>query len=155
MKSLFLLCGPSGSGKSTWAKRQAALDKGVIISRDVIRFALLKEGEDYFAHEDEVFDIFIKQINEAIAENNDKNIYIDATHLNEKSRNKVLDKIDLTNVNLIPVNFIIDLEVNFQFNDCRTGRAFVPRSVISRMRAGFVPAGENEKHKYADIINVF
>ena len=42
MKSLFLLCGPSGSGKSTWAQRQTALDKGIIISRDVIRFSLVK-----------------------------------------------------------------------------------------------------------------
>ena len=66
MKVLYLLCGPSGSGKSTFAKledskRKLVGENCLIISRDIIRFSLLKDGEDYFAHEKEVFNIFIKE----------------------------------------------------------------------------------------------
>ena len=80
---------------------------------------------------------------------------MDATHITEESRNKVLDRLDLTEINVIPVNFIIPLELNFQFNDCRSGREFVPRSVIHRMRAQFEPATDNEKYQYSNIINIY
>ena len=52
------MCGPAGSGKSTWLIKQMKSKTDVCISRDNIRFGLLKEGEDYFAHEDRVKNIF-------------------------------------------------------------------------------------------------
>ena len=77
-----MLCGVPGSGKSTWAREQVVkLDgKGIIISRDVIRFSMLGDNDAYFAHEDEVFDEFIKEIQEAINDQEHTSIFIDATH---------------------------------------------------------------------------
>ena len=56
MATLYILCGPSGCGKTTWAEQFMSDDEDVrYVSRDEIRFSLLKEGEDYFAHEREIF----------------------------------------------------------------------------------------------------
>lgn len=153
IKNLFLLCGPSGAGKSTWAKRQLKEAKvnTVYISRDEIRFSLLKDGEDYFAHEDEVFDKFCSYIQNEINNKKTKNIFADATHLSEKARNKVLDKLDLKNVNLFAINFIVPLEVCLMQNEKRkeSKYGYVPRSVIRRMHYSFKPAiSEGEKYNY-------
>ena len=152
MTNLYLMCGPSGAGKSTCLKNNKAFN-GIVISRDAIRFALLSDGEDYFAHEDEVFEIFINKINNAISLKYE-NIYVDATHLNEKSRNKVLDLLNLDNVNIICVNFNISLKTCLERNAMREGRALVPDSAIKKMYYSFSPACYQEKHKYFNIINI-
>ena len=77
--TLYLGCGPSGCGKSTELKRRLNETGGVYISRDVVRFNLLKDNEDYFAKEDEVFNDFCELIQQAIDEEKPI-IYIDATH---------------------------------------------------------------------------
>ena len=53
-KKLYLLVGPAGSGKTTWVREHATPGTSAHISRDRIRFSMLKEGEYYFAREDEV-----------------------------------------------------------------------------------------------------
>ena len=65
-KILYLMCGIPGSGKSHWAK---GVKDAVIVSRDAIRFNLLKDGEDYFAHEDEVVETFIYDLNGVLLAN--------------------------------------------------------------------------------------
>ena len=133
-KILFLMSGPPGCGKSTWIERQLWQDGGTWISRDNIRFGMLKEGEDYFAHEDEVFDTFIHLIQEEINDSSSTRIYVDATHLNKTARNKVLKQLDLSEVDEINcVFFNIDSETCIERNEQRTGLARVPRSVIRRM----------------------
>jgi predicted kinase len=67
MADLFLMSGIPGAGKSTFLKNRIKKDTSVVISRDVIRFSIVKPEEDYFSHEDEVLAIFWKQINEALA----------------------------------------------------------------------------------------
>ena len=59
-KKVWILCGIPGSGKSTWIRKQIAENGGVHCSRDEIRFSLLKDGEDYFAHENEVVKLWFK-----------------------------------------------------------------------------------------------
>ena len=55
-KKVFLMAGIPGSGKSTWIRSK--LTPGAEwISRDNVRFAILTDEDDYFAHEDDVFDI--------------------------------------------------------------------------------------------------
>ena len=77
---LIIFMGPSGSGKSYLAKHiQETHDDCIIVSRDAIRFALLKDGEDYFAHEDEVVRRYYDNINRAIGVH--KYVIADATHL--------------------------------------------------------------------------
>ena len=150
---MFLMCGPSGSGKTTWVKNQMKNMKypSVHISRDEIRFAKLKEGEDYFAHEDEVFEEFCKKAQEAI-DGEPLAIFIDATHLSEKARNKTLDKLNLENVELFAVNFNLPIDICLTQNDKRTGLARVPHSVIRRMWYIYEPPkSTGEKYEYTVI----
>jgi hypothetical protein len=100
------MCCPPGGGKSFEIQIMTSIlrDEGLgykIVSRDAIRFAMLKDGEDYFKYENEVFNQFINQINDALASESCSYIFIDATHLNEKSRNKTLDRLHLTEDTII------------------------------------------------------
>ena len=53
MPTLYIMCGPSGCGKTTWAhnfiKEQHETNDIRYVSRDEIRFSLIKEGEEYFS----------------------------------------------------------------------------------------------------------
>lgn len=136
-KRVWLLAGPPGCGKSTWARKMVAERGGIYCSRDEIRFSLLKNGEDYFSHEDEVVRIWTEKVRQAILSPDVLNVFIDATHLTEKSRAKVIDSLPTTNYILTTVFFDIPLETCLERNEQRTGRAYVPRSVIRRMYASF------------------
>ena len=74
------MCGIPGSGKSTWLIKQMQPKTDVCISRDNIRFGLLNEDDEYFAHEDKVKEIFFNTIQEDTTSGEWENIYIDATH---------------------------------------------------------------------------
>ena len=155
MAELIAIVGESGSGKTTWVKNQMKDMKypAAHISRDEIRFAKLKDGEDYFAHEDEVFEEFCKKAQEAI-DGEPLVIFVDATHLSEKARNKTLDKLNLENVELFAVNFNLPVDVCITQNDQRTGLAKVPRSVIRRMWCTYEPpkpTGEKYEYTVLDI----
>ena len=62
MPKLYILCGPSGCGKSTYAKKIMENKKMSYVSRDEIRFSIVKDEEDYFSHEKEVFKHFVAAI---------------------------------------------------------------------------------------------
>lgn len=157
-KNLYLMCGVPGSGKSTWCKDQIAKDtsyQSLHVSRDIIRFALVDESDAYFSKEDDVFNEFIREIAAAIRHPRVRNIYVDATHLNEKSRNKVLDRLpSLGEVNVIPVNFLVDINTILKRNNMREGRSRVPEDAVLRMQRSFQPATTSEKYSYNKIINV-
>ena len=81
-------------------------------------------------------------------------IFVDATHLSEKARNKTLDKLNLENVELFAVNFNLPVDVCITQNDQRTGLAKVPRSVIRRMWCTYEPpkpTGEKYEYTVLDI----
>ena len=87
MAILYILCGPSACGKSTWRDAFIAehSDQDIrYVSRDEIRFSMLEEGEDYFAHEKEVFKKFVSTLAQTLVDGFD--VIADATHLNEFSR---------------------------------------------------------------------
>ena len=129
MGHLIMMMGVPGSGKSTWIKNNFPNIEPV--SRDKIRFELLEEGEDYFAHEDEVFDKFIHQIVGSLAV--DEVTIADATHLNVKSRAKVLNKVRKF-ADFIEIVWINPpLETAFKQNDMREGLAWVKHGIIRRM----------------------
>lgn len=152
-KNLYLMCGVPGCGKSTWIKNHISeYPNSIHISRDTVRFNMVGENEDYFSKEKEVFNKFIELINEAF-ESYD-NIFVDATHVNSGSRNKVLDSLNLENVNIIPINFDIPLVACIERNKNRSGRERVPEDAIRRMYQRFRPATFNEKYHYEKIINV-
>ena len=106
MRTLWILSGPSGVGKSTWIKNHMSffLGKTAVVSRDAIRFSILKEGDSYFAHEKEVFRSFINAIIYSL--NNYEHTIVDATHLNENSRRKLINSIGSENLKEISINVI-------------------------------------------------
>jgi predicted kinase len=108
------------------------------ISRHLIRFGLLKEGEDYFSHEETVKYKFFESIKKYTASDEYENIYIDATHLTPTARKYVMRCIPLS-CEVIAVSFEIPLEVALERNSQRTGLALVPESAIRRMRHQFIP----------------
>ena len=153
-QTLYLLCGVPGSGKSTWGRAKAAAVNGTYISRDEVRFSLLKDGEEYFSHEDETWAIFTKKIQDAI-DAGDENIIVDATHNNEKSRNYLLDILKLGDVNLVAVDFNLPLEVCYAQNAQRTGRARVPEEAIAKMWRAHTAPNSKSKYHYTEVIKIY
>ena len=156
-KTLYLMCGVPGGGKSTIARSMAedlrTEGRTAIVSRDEIRFAMLKDGDDYFKYEDKVFDMFINRINDLLDSDEVPNIFIDATHLNEKARNKVLDRLHLNDdVWIIPVDVRPSLERCIEQNNRRSGLAHVPESVIRKMYDSYERPTYHEKYFYHMII---
>lgn len=154
-KHLVLMCGVPGSGKSTIAADLKA--KGgnsiIVISRDAIRFALVAEDEPYFSREKLVFDLYCKKIQDAINDVSGPSFIIcDATHINETSRNKVLDQLNLDNVSTLSVIVVRpSLEETLERNKLRFGRERVPEDAIKHMYEQFEDPIEDKKHTYNTI----
>ena len=130
MSKLYLMAGAPGSGKTYWATHHLT-ENDKYISRDEIRFSMLEDKDDYFARENEVFDEFIKQINNSLMIYD--NVFADATHLNFASRNKTISRIHVP-VDEINVVFLdTSLDICIKRNAQRTGRKFVPETVIKNM----------------------
>ena len=137
---LYILCGIPASGKSTWAKSEAEKDKNVhVVSRDEIRFSLLKPGENYFSKENETWKRFVKEIRQSLMTN--KITIADATHLNKYSRKKLLGALRIPRmcIEITAVSFDIPFEIAFKRNSRRTGRALVPENSLREMYENFVP----------------
>ena len=142
-KRVWLLSGLPGSGKSTWAKRQLETKGGFWASRDAVRFSMVGEDEPYFCREDEVFNEWIRQIHEALGNPLIEDIYIDATHLNDRSREKTLSRLPKENIREITnVIFTTPIKVCLERNQQRSGRAVVPDDVILNMAKSFKDSGK-------------
>ena len=117
-------------------------DTSVVISRDVIRFSIVKPDEDYFSHEDEVLEIFWRQINEAIADG--KDVFVDQTSLTPRARKWLLQHVEgYEHANLIWIDE--DIETCLERNEERRGtRSYVPRSVVRRMFYQFIEPSLDE-----------
>lgn len=152
-KKVYLLSGPPASGKSTWI-REHMTPHSEWISRDKVRFSIVKEDEEYFSHEDEVFDIFIAYINQTLENPNIEEIFIDATHINKKSRYKTTSRINMKNVEeLNCVWFNVRCEVCQVRNSMRSGRECVPASAINNMFKGYKYPDYDEKFNHIYIVN--
>ena len=153
-KNLWLLVGIPGSGKSTWVHEQLDSECKHWISRDAIRFEVVQEGEEYFSKEKQVFNLFVRAVQADIDSNFITDIYVDATHINEASREKLLRRLkNLENINLNAVVFDISLETCLERNAQRTGRACVPETAIRNMYNNFRnPA--LDKRQYDKIIEM-
>lgn len=152
--TLYLMVGLPGSGKSTYANSLVEQNSNaVVISRDVIRYSVLTDKDTYFEKEFEVFNEFIRQIQENLL--NSKDVYADATHLNWGSRNKLLKNFFGPKFkNKILVKAIVintPYEICLERNEKRAGRACVPPQVIESMQQKLTnPA--SDPFKYDQII---
>lgn len=157
-KILYLMCGVAGSGKSTYITNKILDSDNLCIhhsSRDHIRFSLVKENEEYFSREDEVFNKFCEDIQKTLNSDVYDVVFADATHLTSKSRMKTLDRLNLENVDIIPVYLDVPLEEILRRNAQRSGRKFVPETVIKNMYKSIrFPMFDENKYEYKSIIRV-
>lgn len=139
MSNLYVLCGAPGSGKSTFAKeifpKYFPDHSYKIISRDAIRFSLLKDGEKYFSHENEVYQLLWDSINQALKEGFD--VISDQTSLNPNSRAFLLQHISGYE-KAIAIEIKAPLNICLDRNNQRTGLAFVPPNAIKNMYYSYI-----------------
>ena len=142
MADLFLMVGCSGSGKSTFLKNNVNKENSVIISRDEIRFSIVKPYENLFSHEKEVLNELWDRANNALVKN--KNVFVDQTSLTPKSRKYLIEHVHgYEHVNAIWIDE--DLDTCLERNKTREGtRAYVPETVIHRMHFQLVRPTLNE-----------
>lgn len=152
--NLYIMCGIPGSGKSTWVSKQP---NAYVISRDAVRFSMVKEGEEYFSKENQVFKTFVRYIQESIdSDTTPVDIYCDATHITAKSRAKLINALNLNNVENVTVIVVRpSIEETIKRNNQRTGRERVPVSVVRRMWCQFERPEDDEDRifdvKYVEV----
>lgn len=133
MSKMYILIGAPGSGKSHYIKEHNK--DGIVISRDAIRFEMVKENEPYFSREKEVYNEFIRQIDAAVADN--VNVWVDQTSINRAARNKLFSRLRKLPEEVIAIVIRPTLEKTLQQNALRTGRALVPEDAIINMYNSF------------------
>ena len=148
--NLYIFVGAPASGKSYWAEHHMN-EHTKWISRDAIRFSIMKENDDYFQNESKVYKTFIHQIQEALDSGFD--VFADATHINWASRSKLLNALHLDNVNVNCIVFKAPLELCEQRNIARPGLACVPAKILRNMY-GRTQHPKTDPYKYNKIITI-
>lgn len=136
MRELFIICGIPGSGKSTFLRNYVKEHSSIVVSRDAIRFSLLKENSDYFEYEPIVEQMFYNGIIKALQLGYD--VFADQSSISPAARKKLLSRVcSYKKVNAIYVK--TPLEICIKRNNFRIGRARVPKEVILDMHKHFSP----------------
>lgn len=145
MANLFLICGIPGSGKSTFLSQYVKKPTSIVISRDKIRFSLLKEGEDYFLHEPIVEQMFYSGISKALQLGYD--VFADQSSISVSARKKLLNKVfGYSEVNIIWID--TPKSICIERDSHREGRAKVGPQVINNMFSHFSPPTFQEKFNH-------
>lgn len=136
---LYVCCGAPGSGKTTFLTDIKDPEE-VVISRDAIRYSLLKPGEAYLSHEKESYSKFLNEITKNIR--NGINVYADATHLTPRSRFLLLHQLYNRGCRPSEVNaiyFKVPLEVCKERNELRKGtKTYVPVKDLEKMFCSYI-----------------
>ena len=157
-QELKVMVGIPGCGKSTWANREVQfleeeMATTVIISRDEVRKSFVGEANpnnsnSYFGREDEVFEEFVRQINEAMEIGIDY-VFVDATHISRASRAKLLSRLR-PDPNTVLIFEVMDCGIDtcLARNATRTGFARVPDSAIRNMKKNYKAPTPQEFSNY-------
>lgn len=128
---LIMMMGCPGSGKSTFIDTHKEIED-IWVSRDEIRFNLVKPNEEYFSKEKEVFKTFAGTI--GVWLNCGYTVFADATHLTRASRNKLLRALKETPAETWVIWMKTPIELALERNEMREGtRAYVPKGQVRRM----------------------
>lgn len=124
------------------------------ISRDAIRFSILEEGEEYFAKEKQVKQMFFSRILFCFLNWEHCYVFADATFLSPKTRKAFLKKLiqflpEAPKVNA--VNFKTDLNTCIAQNNLRQGRERVPEDVLTKMYYRYI-SPTKEEYPYERIL---
>lgn len=171
MPNLFMLCGPSGIGKSHLAQTE---DLKPVVSRDAIRFSMLREKDEYFSKEELVRSVYVNTLAGLLA--NGVSVFADSTNLSPIKRQALmLDVYDeyesivsadeAKTINFITIDCVpeditsIDdmIALCKERNANRTGRAFVPDESIEKQCKAYVrpdPKTEMWIHKNIHIEDI-
>ena len=155
-KTLWMMVGAPGSGKTYVAKHFLMRGTGWrYVSRDEVRFEFLADDEEYFAHENEVYDIFIYRLRAALEEEGCFNVIADATHLNKWSRGKLIRNLKKEchfDFNIVPVVVLASESDMLQRNAQREGRSCVPEENLKDMIDNYMsPKTDPFANEYAGI----
>ena len=147
---LYIMMGVPGSGKTTWCKNNINFDESVYISRDTIRFSILKPNEPYFSKEKEVYKTFTNQIAQALKRG--KNVYADQTSLDEKARAKLINSLEDRSYEIHVIWLNTPLGQCLKQNSLRTGLSRVPDESIIQMSKRLTRPTWAEGIRYLHII---
>lgn len=141
MSKMYIVIGAPGCGKSYYINKHKKANE-IVVSRDKIRFGMLKDTDEYFSKEKEVYNEFIKQIDAAIAAQQD--VWVDQTSLNAAARSKLLSRLKKKPNEIIGIYFNTPLDIILQRNAQRTGRALVPEDAVINMFNSLTKPSFNE-----------
>ncbi len=146
MSNLFIMMGCPGAGKTTFTNRFKDYPNTVIISRDAIRFSIVKPDEPYFSHEKEVIQKLWDTVNENLATG--KDVFVDQTSLTPNSRRTLLRNIKgYEDTILVWVD--ASLETCLAHNEKRAGtRSYVPETALRNMYNQLTPPLDAEKFDF-------
>lgn len=156
--TLIVMVGVPGSGKDYQIKNSELLYadgevKREVVSRDLVRYGMVREDEEYFCREKEVFEQYILQISNALSKN--KVVIANATQVNYGSRKKLLHAIDEKfgrDYNIVMYCIICDYETADRRNKQREGRAVVPSKAMMEMFNNFSVPNLKEDDRIEKII---
>lgn len=137
---VYLMTGIPASGKSTFIKQHITPNQKWV-SRDKVRFSIVKPSEPYFSKEKLVFKKWIQEIVESLDGGFD--VFADATHINAASRHKTMSAIKSNLPAGIEVVFY-SIVLQTPFTECsirnslRQGREKVPTSSMESMANSLV-----------------
>lgn len=144
-----VMVGIYASGKSTWIQQEMAkLEEEhkttCVISYDYVRQSLFQNRESYFDCEEEIFNEFVWQIDEAMALGIDV-VFVDATNINSISRNEILGRLmPDKRTNLTFEVMKTPVSVCLTRNSQRTDSEKVSNSAIQKMARSFNIPTEKE-----------
>ena len=149
MSKLYIMMGIPGSGKSTWCEKNIS-NKDSYVSRDRIRFGLLKPGDNYFAKENEVYREFINLIDKKLMTYNEA--YVDQTSLNSGARRKLIRSLQTKPDEIHVIWLKTSLQKSLFQNAKRQGLERVPDDSIRQMCNNLEKPTWAEGVKYLHII---
>lgn len=153
--TLVIMVGVPGSGKDYHIMNHRFFTslRANVVSRDTIRFDMLKDGDDYFKNEKKVFNQFAREI--AVSLNEGRNVVANATHINKASRDKLIKAVDarVSAKDYEIVYFVVEApyETVLKQNGKRVGLKRVPDDAITNMFGKFSMPAFGEDSRITDI----